>query len=53
MNFLYKTSEIYARRIKFEMDDINKEQKRMKNELQTTIQSLNKVDDIGGPLLGK
>ena len=53
MNLLYRTTQGYARRIKFEMEDINKEQNRMKNELKTTIQSLNKVDDIGGPLLGK
>ena len=53
MNLLYRTTQGYARRIKFEMEDINKEQNIMKKELQTTIQSLNKVDDIGGPLLGK
>ena len=53
MNHLYRMTVGFARLLKWEMEVINKEQTKMKNELKTTIEGLNKVDDIGGPLLGK
>lgn len=48
----WRTTVGFARLLKWEMDLINKEVYTMKNKLKTTIEGLNQVDDIGGPLLG-
>lgn len=53
IDHLYRSTVSFARGLQFEMDVINKELDKMQNKLKTTMQGLNKVDDIGGPLLGK
>ena len=52
-NHLYRATVGFARALQWEMQAINKELDNMKNDMQNTVQSLNKVDDLGGPLLGK
>ena len=51
MNHLYRATVGFA--LQWEMQAINKELDNMKNDMQNTVQGLNKVDDLGGPLLGK
>lgn len=53
MNHLYRATVGFARALQWEMQAINKELDNMKNDMQNTVQGLNKVDDLGGPLLGK
>ena len=51
-NHLHRATVGTARAIQWDFRQLSNDFQHMKENMKTTMKGLNKVDDIGGPLLG-